>query len=236
MARGIKNRVTLICPNCNKEFEIIKSRLHLSSVHYCSHKCLSVYTAKQRGDKQRIREYPFKCGVCIQCGKDIMAKNGQFVKKNRKFCSVSCKTTYQNLTNNPMNNLESRKKAGKAISIKLKGIKRSDEFKKTSRINNLGEKSHFWRGGLTDKNRLMRTCAKTKDWRESVFKRDNWTCQVCGARNGNGRNVYLSAHHIKSWSKHPESRYDLNNGTTLCKDCHKKTPNFAYKSQFQIEL
>ena len=60
-------------------------------------------------------------------------------------------------------------------------------------------------------------------------------CQVCGARNRNGKNVYLSAHHIKSWSKYPKLRYLMSNGVTLCKDCHKKTPNFAYKLKFQSE-
>lgn len=57
-------------------------------------------------------------------------------------------------------------------------------------------------------------------WRESVFARDNYTCQHCGARNGNGSEVHLQAHHKKSYAKFPSFRFDINNGQTLCEKCH----------------
>lgn len=59
-------------------------------------------------------------------------------------------------------------------------------------------------------------------WREAIFVRDNWTCQKCGARNGEGKEVYLEAHHIKSYTKYPKLRFDVSNGLTLCLKCHKK--------------
>lgn len=52
-------------------------------------------------------------------------------------------------------------------------------------------------------------------WRKAVFKRDNWACQHCGASQ------YVEAHHIKSWKNFPEFRYEVSNGITLCKKCHK---------------
>lgn len=58
---------------------------------------------------------------------------------------------------------------------------------------------------------------KLKEWRESVFERDNYICQLCGTRGGN-----LEAHHKKSWAKYPELRYKIENGITLCYGCHKK--------------
>lgn len=54
-------------------------------------------------------------------------------------------------------------------------------------------------------------------WRNNVFQRDEYTCQSCGQVGGE-----LNAHHIKEYKKHKELRLDLNNGTTLCKECHKK--------------
>jgi len=54
-----------------------------------------------------------------------------------------------------------------------------------------------------------------KKWRMSVFSRDNFTCQFCGNRG------YIEAHHIKSWAKYPKLRYKVENGITLCEDCHK---------------
>lgn len=65
-----------------------------------------------------------------------------------------------------------------------------------------------------------------KKWRSDVFARDGWTCQTCGVRG-----CYLEAHHIKSWAKFPQLRYEINNGVTLCKGCHKLTDSYAGKNK-----
>ena len=82
------------------------------------------------------------------------------------------------------------------------------------------ENSPFWKGGITKQNKLDRTRAEYREWRESVFVRDNYTCQKCGKKNGNGYRVYLQAHHKEKWSDNKEKRFDIDNGITLCKDCH----------------
>ena len=51
-------------------------------------------------------------------------------------------------------------------------------------------------------------------WRTAVFARDNWTCQTCQIRG------YLEAHHIKSWKNYPLLRLEINNGVSLCTNCH----------------
>ena len=52
-------------------------------------------------------------------------------------------------------------------------------------------------------------------WAKAVKVRDNFTCQICG-REG----VYLNSHHLDSYDVHVEGRYDLDNGMTLCSQCH----------------
>jgi len=56
-----------------------------------------------------------------------------------------------------------------------------------------------------------------KEWRTSVFKRDKYTCQHCHGIGGE-----LNAHHIKLFSKFKKLRYAINNGLTLCIECHKE--------------
>lgn len=81
-----------------------------------------------------------------------------------------------------------------------------------------GEKSHNWRGGTTPINKLLRMNKNYIKWRTSVFERDNYTCQCCGKRGAK-----LNAHHILNFSDHVELRYNIDNGITLCEDCHDVT-------------
>lgn len=62
-----------------------------------------------------------------------------------------------------------------------------------------------------------RISPKYKEWRRKVFERDFYTCAICGKVGGE-----LNAHHIKPYAYYPELRYEVNNGITLCKNCHKK--------------
>lgn len=85
-----------------------------------------------------------------------------------------------------------------------------------------GAKSHLWRGGITPENHRIRTSLEYKLWRQSVFERDNWTCIWCGKKG-----VYLHADHIKPFAYYPELRFAIDNGRTLCRECHKTTNTYG---------
>jgi len=91
-----------------------------------------------------------------------------------------------------------------------------------------GKNSPHWKGGLTPLNKLIRGSLEYRLWRESVFKRDNYTCIWCGIR-GNQTGGYLEADHIKPFAYFPELRFAIDNGRTLCKPCHKLTDTYAGK-------
>ena len=55
-------------------------------------------------------------------------------------------------------------------------------------------------------------------WSKQIMERDNYTCQTCGDNKGGN----LNAHHLNAWNAFPEERFDLDNGVTLCVDCHKE--------------
>ena len=53
-----------------------------------------------------------------------------------------------------------------------------------------------------------------------IFERDNYTCQMCGTKNGEGKTVSLQVDHIQSWKEYVELRFSMDNCRTLCMDCH----------------
>lgn len=79
-----------------------------------------------------------------------------------------------------------------------------------------GENSHLWRGGASSDNTIIRGSKEYRKWKLDVFKKDNFTCQCCGDNSGGN----LEAHHLENFSDYENLRYDIDNGITLCKDCH----------------
>jgi len=84
-----------------------------------------------------------------------------------------------------------------------------------------GASAPNWRGGITPLNRHIRGSFEYRQWRKSVFERDNYICQLCGVKGGQ-----LNVDHIKPFADYPELRFSLLNGRTLCRVCHEKTPTF----------
>lgn len=78
-----------------------------------------------------------------------------------------------------------------------------------------------------DEKIAIRRSGEYNNWRRLVFERDEYTCQSCGQHGG-----ILNAHHIKPFSKFPDLRLDINNGITLCKDCHRG----VHKGEIVLDL
>lgn len=138
--------------------------------------------------------------------------------------------------------LEHRQKLSKAhLGVKLskqhrekiglggKGIKKpfSKKHLENLSLSHIGkaskEKHPNWKGGITPINQAIRHSTEYKLWRKAVFERDNYTCIWCGTRSGNGKSVVLNADHIKRFADYPELRFAIDNGRTLCYQCHRTT-------------
>ena len=98
-----------------------------------------------------------------------------------------------------------------------KGIKRSIETRLKISNSHIGVKAYNWKGGTTKENKKIRLSIEFRLWRESVFARDNWTCQKC-----NIKGKELHPHHILNFSSWVELRFAIDNGITLCKGCHRE--------------
>lgn len=124
--------------------------------------------------------------------------------------------------------------AEQKAKLDISGLKKGSEaLRGKKRPDITGEKNNNWKGGITPENRKIRTSAEYYLWRTSVFERDKYTCIWCGAKNGNGKKIILHADHIKSFAYYPELRFAIDNGRTLCIDCHKTTDTYCGKCKKQ---
>ena len=60
----------------------------------------------------------------------------------------------------------------------------------------------------------IRKSPEYQTWRREVRQRDENTCRICGVQ----RNIHI--HHVKPLEKYPEFAIELDNGITLCGNCH----------------
>lgn len=126
-----------------------------------------------------------------------------------------------------------------------KGWHHTKKAKKRIGLTQKGEKNCSWKGGITSLYLRIRRCFEYRQWRSDVFTRDNFTCQDCGDNKGGN----LKAHHRKSFSSilqyyeittieeaiNCEELWNINNGITLCEDCHKKLHKELKKRQKYIK-
>ena len=118
---------------------------------------------------------------------------------------------------------------GRKQTIKRGGWHLSLANRKKISKNISGEKHYNWQGGITPVNKMIRHSLEYRLWRTAVFERDNYTYLWCGTRNyeGKGKTTILHADHIKPFSEYPELRFAIDNGRTLCIDCHRTTETYG---------
>ena len=171
--------------------------------------------------------------TCQSCNNTFVSDKG-YEGRNIKFCSKKCAGKSMTVKR-PVNkccqcgdNFISKYLQGihKFCSISCAAIYNGNKARGVKRPEMSGEKSPFWRGGVTPENELQRKGIDYKKWRTDVFKRDNYTCQHCGQVGGK-----LNADHIKPFAYFKELRFDINNGRTLCVNCHKKTDNYGGRAR-----
>jgi hypothetical protein len=105
------------------------------------------------------------------------------------------------------------------------------EVRRKISATKMGVMNPNWKGGISRDNLRIRASSEYRLWREAVFKRDGYRCIWCRAKNGNGVNVVLHADHIKQFAFYPELRFAIDNGRTLCRECHKTTDTYRTKKK-----
>ena len=222
------------CLECGNTFYVAGWRLKINKGKFCSRTC-----------QDKRYNLPFIERVCVECNKTFTFKpvftHGYkcWKRKDPRHCSNKC-FKKERVEISCLLCGKKRKvppsviEIGSGLYCSRKCLSLSNwanpEYRKKliikhREITMRGEKSPFWKGGLTSKNLLIRGSSEYRQWRKSVFKRDDWTCQWCGERGGN-----LNADHIKPFCLFPDLRFNIDNGRTLCKPCHLKTDTWGNKA------
>lgn len=108
------------------------------------------------------------------------------------------------------------------------GSYRAVRCKPCSGLVRRGSNHHNWKGGSTKERVLAFRRLEYKNWRKAVLARDNNTCIKCGSIES------LQVDHIKPWALYPKLRYVIDNGRTLCLDCHRQTDTWGFNLANQI--
>lgn len=222
-------RVNLVCDWCGVTFERLKCDISDSTKHFfhnaeCKHKWqVKDLTGMRFGKLLVLRQSDSGCRdgemywLCrCDCGNEKDIRGTHLTAGDTLSCGCyMIELVIERFTNQ------------KGINHPLFGKHLSDEHKrKLSEIGKMredlkGENHPMWKGGInrikTD-NEISRNSRKylLSLWSNEVKVRDNWTCQICHDRNSK-----LNSHHIKSFKYFPNDRFDIDNGITLCVECHK---------------
>lgn len=102
--------------------------------------------------------------------------------------------------------------------------------------------------------KVIRESTQYKQWRTDVFIRDNYTCQKCGSRSGNGKRNDLQVHHktpfalvyreaiqvlgsddIRQKIMIHQPLFNIDNGVTYCRRCHYKIKHKHYNRHTSVK-
>lgn len=169
--------------------------------------CVSC-TARLKAETRRI-------GItCKVCGK----RTHDFSKAYQMCAECMSIEVLCPICDKPMPKYRKRGMLRKVCSYRCAKIANPTTHEQAKRAQQTKWTGHIYKSHQND---IARSKSEYTEWRKIVFERDNYTCQKCGARNGNGRTIKLHPHHIKPFATHTDLRYEPSNGITLCESCHR---------------
>jgi len=208
------------CKNCNKLFYVLKCKLETKK--YCSMNCRNT-------DKDFLEKFRMATQISAKLRKGKPSSSTTKFKKGHIPWNKGMKMDRKEYPNAGFSGPHTKKtkrylsKIHKGKPSPKKGIKTGPLSQKHKDKISKRILEYWDKKGRVDNKKYRRL--KYRQWRKKVYERDNYICQSCGAKSGDGKKIYLNAHHLKSWSEYPELRYNIDNGITLCYSCHQKIHN-----------
>ncbi len=172
---------------------------------------------------------------CAFCGISMIYKKSRIKAQENFFCNKSCKLNWNNIHKIELGKYNCPI-CGKMFE-KYKSMIKTENPCCSVRCasymtSKKGNESIFYIDGRTPLRKQIKNSYKYGEWRHNVFNRDDYKCVECSS------NKNIHAHHIISFSqlldkfmiKIAKNRYqkslkykslwNINNGITLCENCH----------------
>jgi 5-methylcytosine-specific restriction endonuclease McrA/endogenous inhibitor of DNA gyrase (YacG/DUF329 family) len=201
-----KEKPLITCANCS---QIFRPKYINPKTRFCSKRCVSLSTqgwkAMQlaRMGNEGIPSQVLTCSFC----KKTFQRPESHIRSESVCCSHSCASR-----------LRGRKRTKTIASAICRQCSKTFTFLKSRRPEAPIYCSYTCNGLSKRQPNLSgkRCSGQIETWSKKVRKRDGYKCVRCGDKRR------LHAHHILSFSKHPDLAYDVANGETLCVNCHAK--------------
>lgn len=153
--------------------------------------------------------------LCKQCGKEKTVHRSVVAKGQGIYCSRSCRGrgSPSRKSQKPMVQCGN---CGTPFKKFPSGIKKTKHGKHFCSLEcwyeyNQESQHYLWSGGQNE--RMNRD---SRQWHKAVLTRDHHQCRLCHATRK------LEVHHILPFRSHPENRWEVSNGITLCIACHRQ--------------
>lgn len=207
--KNAKEKILIKCLTCGAEYYVTPNILK-NQLHMCKNCKLKLRNSKQKAAENIASKTKEKQRKITNWNDSILANtisqitNGEYMLIGHYKKSIIPVKIIHN-------------KCGFAWNIRLhdfidKGC-RCPKCYTIKRCKELGISINEW-GKSSHRDRI-----KLERWSKKVRKRDGEKCTICGNTKG------LNAHHLNGWNWDIKNRDNVNNGITLCEECHQKFHN-----------
>lgn len=208
-----------VIPRNTKASESRIATTQYKNALYCGKLCKGIWTSSHSVGENNPN-YKGGKSKCTDCSKQLNYRYS--VEKRCRECWITSKKETSQI--NYPSCINCSAKTGDYKSIMCKNCYK-------------GALHKSWKGGISTTYSLIRTMPENRQWIKQCMYRDDYKCQECGS------DKKLEVHHIESFAKLVKKNqitsvneaknclelWNIENGMTLCQDCHKLTESYARK-------